>query len=392
MRVNRTKMTLALVVASTVVGLMGTDLILPAIPGLPDALHGDAATAQFVLAAYVAGTCGGLLIFGALSDYVPTRRLFAGSLFATALVSWACGMAPSLETLIALRFVHGVVAAGPAVFAPAAVKAMFDEASAVRVMGMLGSIESLAPALAPILGAVLLAWGGWRLSFDVLAAVAAVLGVLLLLGRGIPQVGRRLRGRYVTLLIRPTFIRYAFSQAMVLGGLLTFVFGMPAVFVRALGGSVTDFIIMQVCAIVTFIAAANMASRAVARFGAEPVIGFGTLFAAVGAAGQFAYALAGGEDALVITLLFIPANIGLGLRGPPGFYRAIVASHGDDARGSALVVLGILGAAALGTACASPWIEWGLAPLAGVSFIMHGLGVVSLALLPPLRGEQAPSG
>lgn len=379
--------TLALVVASTVLGLMGTDLILPAVPHLPDALGGDATAAQFVLAAYVAGTCVGLLAFGAASDGVPTRWLFAGSLFATAVVSAACGLASSLESLIALRFVLGAAAAGPAVFAPAVVKAMFDEAAAVRVMGALGSIESLAPALAPILGAVLLAWGGWRLPFWVLAVLAAVLGVLMLAEGGVPQVGRRARGSYLSLLCRPVFLRYAISQAMVLGGLLVFVFGMPTVFVRVLGGSLTDFIVMQVCAILTFIAAANMASRAVARFGAERVIGAGTLLAAAGAAGQLAYALAGGGNALVITLLFVPVNIGLGLRGPPGFYRAIVASHGDDARGSALVVLGILGATAIGTACASPWIEGGTVPVAGVAFVMHALASISLAALPPLCGN-----
>lgn len=385
---KRVRITLSLVVASTVVGLMGTDLILPAVPHLPEVLGGNAAAAQFVIAAYVAGTCVGLLAYGVLSDHIPTRWLFAGSLFATALISWGCGGVSSLESLIALRFVHGVAAAGPAVFAPAVVKAMFDEAAAVRVMGALGSIESLAPALAPIVGAVLLAWGGWRLPFDVLAAVAGVLGLFLLLGGGVPQVGRRARGSYAVLLFRATFVRYAFSQAMVLGGLLVFVFGMPAVFVRVHGGSMTDFIVMQVSSIVMFIAAANMASRAVARFGPEPVIGFGTLLAAVGAAGQFAYAVAGGRDALMITLLFIPVNIGLGLRGPPGFYRAIVAAHGDDARGSALVVLGILGAAAAGTACASPWIEWGAAPLTGVALLMHALGVASLAILPPLRNGK----
>lgn len=379
------RITLGLVVASTVLGLMGTDLILPAVPLLPDVLGGDAAAAQFVLAAYVAGTCVGLLAFGAASDHVPTRWLFAGSLFATAVMAAACGLAASLELLIALRFVLGAVAAGPAAFAPAVVKAMFDEAAAVRVMGALSSIESLAPALAPILGAVLLAWGGWRLPFWVLAVLAAVLGVLMLAEGGVPQVGRRARGSYLVLLSRPSFLRYAISQALVLGGLLVFVFGMPTVFVRVMGGSLSDFIIMQVTAIVTFIAAANMASRAVARFGAERVIGGGTLLAAVGAAAQLAYALAGGENALAITLLFIPANIGLGLRGPPGFYRAIVASHGDDARGSALVVLGILGAAATGTACASPWIEGGAVTVAGVSFVMHALASVTLAALPPLR-------
>lgn len=42
---------LGLVAASTVLGLMGTDLVLPAVPSLPEALGGDAAAAQVLAAA-----------------------------------------------------------------------------------------------------------------------------------------------------------------------------------------------------------------------------------------------------------------------------------------------------------------------------------------------------
>lgn len=52
---------------------------------------------------------------------------------------------------------------------------MFDEAGAIRAIGALGSIESLAPALAPILGVWLLAFGSWTLSFELMGAVALVL-------------------------------------------------------------------------------------------------------------------------------------------------------------------------------------------------------------------------
>lgn len=388
---NRGWITLGLVVGGTIVGLMGTDLVLPAVPMLPEALGGDATSAQLVLAAYVGGSCLGLLGFGMLGDKVSTARLFIGSLLGTAVLSLACSLASSMEMLIALRMLQGIVSAGPAVFAPGVVKAMFDESGAVRAIGVLASIESMAPALAPLAGAALLALGGWRLNFEVMAASALAIATLLAASGGVPQVSRRGQGSFAALLRDRTFLRYAISQALVLGGLLVFVFGMPAVFVRVHGGALSDFIVMQVCGITTFVIAANFSPRAVAWLGAEPVIAFGTWFAAAGAMGQFAYALAGGTSALVISALFVPVNSGLGLRGPAGFFRAILASHGDDARGSALVILFVLGAAALGTALVSPWIEQGTVPVAAAALAFHVGSVLCLALLPGLPAQEGIS-
>lgn len=210
------------------------------------------------------------------------------------------------------------------------------------------------------------------------------------MSRLMPQTARRTQagraqGGYRRLIGDPVFLRYALSQAFVLGGLLTFVFGMPAVFVRALGGSVGDFIVMQITGIVAFMLAANLVGGLLPRFGAERVIGFGTLIAAAGAATMLLYGLAGGTDPMLIAALFVPVNAGLGLRGPPGFFRAVVAAQGDDARGSALVILKVLGVTAAGTAIAAPLIEQGLVPLAAIALALHVAAVLCLAFLPKLR-------
>lgn len=385
--IMRPRLALGLVVAATVLGIMGTDLVLPAVPSLPETLGGDAAAAQLVLAAYVAGSVAGLLAYGALGDRFATRTLFLVSLVLTGLVSFACAWAPSIGALIALRAVQGSVAAGPAVFAPAIARAMFDEAGAVRAIGALGSIESLAPALAPILGVWLLALGGWQLSFELIGGIALALAALNLVLPLVPQTSRRASGTYARLVRDPVFLRYALSQAFVLGGLLVFVFGAPAVLVRALGGTLADFIVIQLSGIATFILAANAAGGLAARFGAERMIWFGTIVSAVGATAIFAYALAGGTNPLAIAALFVPINTGLGLRGPPGFYRAVVASQGDDARGSALVILAIMMVTALGTGAVAPFIEQGLVPLGAGALALELAALACLAALPALAEE-----
>jgi len=380
----RTTLALGLVVSSTVLGLMGTDLVLPAVPSLPETLGGDSADAQLVLAAYVGGTSIGLMVYGALGDRFATSRLFVGSLVLTGVLSLACAAATNITTLIVLRALQGAVACGPAVFAPGVVRALFDQASAVRVFGVLGSIESLAPALAPIIGVWLLGLGGWELSFEVIGILALGLAATCAVLHAIPQASRRASGSYLRLLLDPVYLRYAVSHALVLGGLLVFVFAAPAMLVRALGGSLTDFIVMQVCGIVTFILAANATGRLTMTFGPEKLIMFGTALAAAGAAAMLIYGLMGGVAPLVITALFVPINTGLGLRGPPGFFRAIVASHGDDARGSALVILAIMIATAAGTAAVAPFIEGGLVPVALAALTMESGALVALILLPRL--------
>lgn len=384
------KAAFALVLCGTVLGIGGTDLVLPAIPGLPAALGGTPAAAQLVLAAFVGGAGLGLLLFGELGARFDQPRLLALSLFAYAAVSAGCGLAGSMEMLIGLRFLQGAAGAAAAVFAPGFIRAGFPPDQAVRFLGLLGSIESIAPALAPVAGLWLLHWWGWQGSFDIIALLAFILAVLVAAMRDrFPVPARATRsGGYGALLGDPVFLRYALSQAFTLGGLLTFVFGAPVVITASMGGTLTDFVIMQIAGILFFAVSANYAGRLAGRFGTERMILFGSALSAAGALGILAYALAGGNWPAMLAILFVPVNLGLGLRGPPGFMQAVIASHGDDTRGAALVILFILLIAAGGTAAAAPFIMAGLTALAAFAAAISAASVLCLLALPRLEEDQ----
>lgn len=382
----------ALLVAGSLLQLAATDLILPAIPSLPDMLGGDAATSQFVLASYIAGTAIGLLAFGAAGARFGRRRLLVISAFVFAAVSWRAAGAATIDTLIGWRLVQGFVAAAPAVYAPGIIRALFSESGATKAIGALGSVESLAPAIGPIIGVWLLSLGGWTLSFHVTAIAALVLGILLLVFFRLlppteppPEHG----GSYLRLLRSPVYLRYALSQACVVGGLLVFVFGAPVVIVRTMGGALDDFIIMQVTGVTCFIVASNTTGFFVDRFGAERMIAFGTGMAALAALGLLAYALSGGGDPFMLAFLFAPMNAGLGFRGPPGFLRALIASAGDNDRGASLMILAILGVAAGGTALLAPFVLSGLATLCATVTLIQLTAVGLLVAIKPL--EMPPS-
>lgn len=371
----------ALLVCCTVLGLAGIDLVLPAVPGLPASLGGSVAKAQLVLAAFAAGTGLGLLLFGELGSLFDHRRMLAGALLAYALLSAAAANADSLTLLIGLRFLQGVAASCAAVVTPGMVRALFDEQGALRALGALGSVESLAPAIAPILGVWLLQAYGWTASFWLTAALALLLCLLVASSKAyIPAVyGNPSRLGYWMLLRNPGFQRQALSQGFSLGSLLAFVFAMPTVFVVAFGGEIRDFIVMQLLGISTYIIAANLSSRLVKRYGAEATIIRGSALALAGGVAMLVYALFGGREPWVIWLLFLPFNMGFGFRGPPAFYSALQASDGDDARASALVILYVMLITAAATALIAPLVSRGLWPAALAAVLLGG---VSLFILP----------
>lgn len=376
---------LAVLVSCTVLGLAGIDLVLPAIPGLPATLGGNLPQAQLVLATFAAGSGVGLLLFGELGARFDHRSMLTLALVAYALLSAASAQAISIEMLIALRFLQGVAAACAAVVAPGMVRALFSEQAAIRALGFLGSIESLAPAIAPIIGVWLLSRYGWTGSFWVTAAGAGLLAVTVVATRSLmpPLRGKRARLGYLLLLRNTPFQRQALSQGLALASLLVFVFAMPTVFVVALGGSLRDFIIMQLIGISSFIVAANMAGHLVARFGAETTIRGGSLLALVGALTLLAYALMGGRAPIVIWVLFVPFNMGFGFRGPPAFFTALQASDGDDARASALIILYTMLFTAAGTALLAPLVELGLLPAVVAATLFGGLSLALLLVIKP---------
>ena len=379
-----------LILAGTILGLAGTDLVLPAIPTLPETIKGSLSQAQLVLAAFTGGTAIGLLVFGELGARYDKKSLLLGTLAAYSITSFLCSFSGTILELVGYRVVQGFFAAAPAVFAPGLIRQLFDDRSALRALGLVGSIESVVPALAPVAGAWLLHYWDWRASFFITAGLTFLLSIIWLFTPVLPtgsaaQQDTVSRSGYLALLRSGSFLRYALSQAFTLGGLLIFVFGAPTVITIGMNGSLSDFVIMQVIGITLFIIASNTAHFLVDRLGTERTIWLGSGLSATGSVAILIYALVTpNREPAMLWILFAVVNLGLGVRGPPGFYQAIIASGGNDARGAALVILLVFATTSIGTALLAPFITLGLLPLAATAAVVSVSALVTLFFLPPM--------
>lgn len=384
---NQARITFAILVCGTVLGLAGIDLVLPAIPSLPSVITGTIERAQLVLATFAAGTAIGLLVFGELGSRFNQRSLLISALLLYAILSFMAAQAQSINQLVTIRFFQGFASSAPAVFAPGMIRSLFDQRGALKAIGLMGSIESLTPAFAPIVGAWMLTFADWRASFFLTSALALILTIAITIfaGSHLNVVSTSKRSKlstagYFSLLANREFMRQGLSHACTLGGLLIFVFGAPTVITTSMGGDLSTFVVMQLIGISLFIISANLSDRFVAQYGSDTMIYFGSCLAAIGSVLIALFAFLGDGDPRWLWLLFAPVNLGFGLRAPPGFYQAVVATGDNDSRGAALLILFILGIAALGTVFVAPFISIGLVPLSAAAALLSVLSVVILSV------------
>lgn len=378
---------LAAIIASTITGLAATDLVLPAIPVLSDHLHGTSTQAQMVLASFVAGVGLGLLLFGEIGARFDQRKVLIVALALFSVFSVFASHTSHLNELITIRFFQGLTSSAPAVLAPGMIRTLLPENQAIRAIGTMSSVESLTPALAPILGAWLLAWSGWRASFWLVASCAVLLTIVwLVLYRVMPASEPTAKEHhYFSLLSKRRFLNLAISQACGLGGLLVFVFAAPALFAGPLGGDIGDFVIMQMIGVSFFIAAASSAHWWVEKIGRSSVIWLGSSLSMVGAILMVAYAALLSWQWLTpanwtIWLMFLLINLGFGLRGPSGFYAAMEAAGKDSARATALIILFVMAVAAGGTAIVAPFVTSNLLPVVIAVAIIFAIALVTFGL------------
>ncbi len=142
------------------------DAMLPALPEIAEELTPDAITlAQLVLTSFVLGMGAGTLVTGPLSDAFGRKPVImvGALLYVTgAALAWA---APTLELMIAARILQGLGAAGPRVVALAMIRDLYSGREMARIVSFAMLVFTLFPAVAPLMGAGIIAVFGWRAIF-----------------------------------------------------------------------------------------------------------------------------------------------------------------------------------------------------------------------------------
>jgi EmrB/QacA subfamily drug resistance transporter len=174
----------AAVLGSGVAFLDGT-VVNAALPSIALDLNADLAGMQWVLSAYLL-TLGSLVVIGgSLGDRLGRKRVFMTGLVCFALTSLLCGVAPTIELLIAARALQGVAAALLVPGSLAIVSSSFHPDDRGRAIGSWAGLAGVSSALGPFLGGWLIDTYSWRWVF--LINVPLVAGALYITMRHVPE-------------------------------------------------------------------------------------------------------------------------------------------------------------------------------------------------------------
>ncbi len=147
------------------VALLDTTIVAVAIADLTRAFDTTVQAAQWATTAYLLAMAAAIPMMGWLTDRWGARRVWLVTLWLFLVGSILCGLAWSIESLIAFRVVQGL---GGGLILPL-VQAMLARAAGPRrmgrVMGLIGIPGQLAPILGPVLGGIILGSLGWRWIF-----------------------------------------------------------------------------------------------------------------------------------------------------------------------------------------------------------------------------------
>ncbi|SIO20330.1 MFS transporter, DHA1 family, bicyclomycin/chloramphenicol resistance protein [Rhodovulum sp. ES.010] len=142
------------------------DAMLPALPQIGRELTPESLNhAQYVITVFVAGMGLGTLFAGPLSDSFGRKRVILGGAALYLAGAVLAGLGQSLELMLLGRAVQGLGAAAPRVVALAVVRDLYAGRDMARIVSFVMTIFTLLPAIAPLIGAGIIALAGWRAIF-----------------------------------------------------------------------------------------------------------------------------------------------------------------------------------------------------------------------------------
>ncbi len=262
------------------VGPFAIDMYLPALPDIETDLGATTSATQLTLTSYFIafGLCQ--IAYGPLSDvYGRKAPLYAGlALFVAG--SIGCALAPTVEWLIAFRFVQGLGAAAMGVIPRAIIRDLHTGVEATRLMSLVMLVFSVSPILAPLGGSALIVPFGWRAVF--VAVTVAALIAIVLLATMLPEtrpVHERIRGDVRSVLghFGVLFRDWHFLGLTFIGGLgmssfFTFLSMSSFVYIKTYGMTLAEYSVAFSINAIGFIGMSQLASRLGGHFGMGRVV------------------------------------------------------------------------------------------------------------------------
>ena len=215
------------------------DAMLPALPTIGQELSPEnPARGQFIITSFVFGLGLGTLVCGPVSDAFGRKSVLLAGLALYLLGALMAVWAPTIETLLAARFLQGLGASAPRVVATAMVRDLYSGRNMARVTSFIMTVFVLVPALAPSMGAGIIWLSDWRMVFFSFVVFGLVSGLWLTLRQpeSLPPENRRplhLRSLWralVEIVTNPAVMVYVLALTFAFAPLFAWLSNLPMIF------------------------------------------------------------------------------------------------------------------------------------------------------------------
>jgi DHA1 family bicyclomycin/chloramphenicol resistance-like MFS transporter len=381
------------------IGPFAIDMYLPAMPAIGESLGTSVQAMQGTITAYFLAFGLAQLLYGPWADQAGRKPPLYAGIAVFCVGTLICAFAPTVTMLLIGRAVQGFGGAALMVVPRAIVRDLSTGNDATRLMAAIMLVFSVSPMLAPLAGAALLAFTGWRAIFLALLIAAAVSLAMLTfaqpetLSRENRQrfnVSETLRGAR-RLLTDRTFLSLTFMGAFGMSSFFVFLASATFVYTKTYGLSPTGFSLAFAVNAISFIGASQFAGPLGLRLGAVALMRWATLGFAFATCALFGLALAGQVGLYTCIIGLALGNACLGMVIPTAMVMAL-DDHGDIAGlasslgGTLQMLTGGVIVAAMG-----PFFSASPVPMIGIIALcaLVAFGLSRLTRLPQAAAKSA---
>jgi DHA1 family bicyclomycin/chloramphenicol resistance-like MFS transporter len=279
-----------LIAALAMLGPFSIDAYLPAFHAIGSEFGVPQIAVQQTLSVYLFAYAFMMLWHGALADALGRRPVVLASLAIYALATLGCAIAGNIETLWLFRALQGLCAGAGIVVGRAIIRDRFHGAEAQRLMSQITLVFGVAPAIAPVLGGLLLNVFGWRAVFWLLLAL--VIALLTWASKRLPEtlpvsarqslLPRHLWRNYVNVLRRPEFLLLGAIPALNFAAFFLYIATAPSFLMDLLGVSSYGFAWLFIPMITGVMIGAFISGRTAGMITPRRTIGLGYILMFIG--------------------------------------------------------------------------------------------------------------
>lgn len=256
---------------------LSNDMYLPSLPSIARDLGVSQDWVQYTLAAWFLGSGSMQLFLGPVADRFGRKRVLLMGIVFFVFSSLVCAMTDDIMTLVIARFFQGSAVCSVVVAGYASIHELYDGKRAIQILAIMASVSVLAPALGPLLGALVVEYSTWRLIFWILAIWGLLSFVLLSSSMTETRDERAsmdiklILNHYKNIALNATFMRFTVIFCFLIVGFFIWIVEAPFIIIETMGKSPLYFGVAQAAIFSAFIIGAQITKYAILYYSATTI-------------------------------------------------------------------------------------------------------------------------